>query len=261
VVQTTKESVPNATLVHTYQLPGASNPRVCDFDDMTLRVVKWHPSAHGLTATYSELVASRLGQLIEAPVVRGTVVYVEPELLPPELTTQAAHPVTQPFHVGFTYSPGKGFRSDDYAQIKNTMSLPAAAVQLAWLQVEDQEGEDHNQYLYQLEQVLPDKTTRKMNHFIVVDQAAICGTHDWSTATPQPSALYNLPSHLKSRVSMEAMEPVLDNVMSLDEEEIRSCFSSYPDGWDIKDHHINKVTEFVLERRDHLADVLRNNLV
>jgi hypothetical protein len=57
------------------------------------------------------------------------------------------------------------------------------------------------------------------------------------------------------------MEPVLDNVMSLDEEEIRSCFNSYPDGWDIKDHHINKVTEFVLERRDHLADVLRNNLV
>lgn len=256
-MQTTKESVPNATLVHAYQLPGASNPRVCDFDDMTLRVVKWHPSGHGFTATYSELVASRLGQLIEAPVVRGTVVYVEPDLLPPELTAQ----MVQPFHVGFTYSQGKGFRADDYAQIKNTMSLPAAAVQLAWLQIEDQEGEDHNQYLYQLEQVLPDKTTRKMNHFIVVDQAAICGTHDWSDATPQPNAPYNLPSHLKSRVSMDAMEPVLETVMSLDEEEIRSCFGSYPAGWDIKDHHVNKVTEFVLERRDHLADVLRNNLV
>lgn len=69
----TRESVPNAVYVFPHALPGASNPRVCDFDDMVLRVVKWHPSIHGLTSTYSELVASRLGQLIEAPVVRGMV--------------------------------------------------------------------------------------------------------------------------------------------------------------------------------------------
>ena len=61
---------------------GGSQPRFCDFDDMALRLVKWHPSRHGLTATYSELVASRLAQLIEAPVIRGTIVYVDLQLLP-----------------------------------------------------------------------------------------------------------------------------------------------------------------------------------
>ena len=255
----TRESIPNAAYVYPHPLPGASNPRVCDFDDMVLRVVKWHPSVHGLTSTYSELAASRLGQLIEAPVIRGTVTYVEPALLPPEMTSQAAQPVTQPFHVGFTYSPGEDFKEDDYAKIKNTPALPAAAVQLAWLQIADQEG--HNQYLYQLEQVLPDKTTRKMNHFIIVDQAAICGAHDWSNAHLQPEAEYNLPPHLRSKVSLDDIEPVLEDVMSLKEEDIRSCFNSHPSDWGITDDLVAKVTDFVLERRDHLSDVLERNLV
>ena len=59
---------------------GGSKPRVCDFDDKVRRLVKWHPSIHGLTATYSELVASRLGQLINVPVIRGTIVYVAKDL-------------------------------------------------------------------------------------------------------------------------------------------------------------------------------------
>ena len=132
---------------------------------------------------------------------------------------------------------------------------------MAWLQIADQEGEDHNQYLYQLEQVLPDKTTRKMNHFIIVDQAAICGHHNWSNQSLQPDADYTLPSHLKAQVDMDAMEPVLDSVMSLGEEEIRSCFGSYPDGWGITDQLAEKAAEFVLERRRHLSDVLQRNLV
>lgn len=159
----TRESVPNSTLVHPHELQGVTKARVCDFDDMVLRVVKWHPPPLGITSTYSELAASRLGQLIQAPVVRGTVVHVDPAQLPAELANQAA----QPFHVGFTYSPGDDFRPEDYNKIENTPALPAAAVQLAWLQIADQEG--HNQYLYQLEHVLPDKTTRKMSHFIIID--------------------------------------------------------------------------------------------
>ena len=69
--------------------------------------------------------------------------------------------------MGFTYAPGQDFSEADYANIQNTPALCAAAVELAWLQIADQEN--HNQYLYQLEQVLPDKTTRKMNHFVIVD--------------------------------------------------------------------------------------------
>lgn len=223
----TRQSVPNGTWVHTYALGGASDPRVCGFDDMVLRVVKWHPSIHGDTSTYSELAASRIGQLINAPVVRGIVVHVDPVLLPPELAGRPTQPITQPFHVGFTYAPGQDFRPEDYDKIKNTPALPAAAVQLAWLQIADQEN--HNQYLYQLEHVLPDRTTRKMNHFFIVDQAAVGGHHDWSNAHLQPDAPYNLPPHLKQRVSMDDIEPVLNDVMSLEEEAINSCFGSYPD--------------------------------
>lgn len=60
---------------------------------------------------------------------------------------------------------------------------------------------------------------------------------------------------------MEDAKPVLEDVMSLGEEEIVSCFGSYPDGWGIEDHHVDKVTEFILQRRDHLGDVLSNNLL
>jgi hypothetical protein len=152
----TEHSVPNATLAFPTALPnGGSQPRVCDFDDLVLRLVKWQPSNHGATATYSELAASRLGQLIEAPVLRALVVYVDMALLPGGLSGR----VKQPFHVGFTYSPGQNFTAADYAHIQNRSALPAAAVHLAWLKVGDQES--HNQYLFQLEQVLPDKLPEK----------------------------------------------------------------------------------------------------
>lgn len=256
VCQMVQQSIPNATMVYHAAFPnGGSAPRVCDFDDMVHRLVKWHPSSHGLTCTYSELIASRLGQLIGAPLVRGTVVYVDVALLPPDIAAR----VTQPFHVGFTYSPGQNFSPNDYDQLKNRGSFPAAAVHLAWLQVGDQGG--HNQYLYQLEQVLPDKTTRKMNHYILIDQAFICGSPDWSkNDLRDPAVPYTLPLHLKRYVTMAQVEPLLHAVELLDETEIRACFGSYPEGWGITDEHVQKVTTFILDRRRHLPDVLRANL-
>ena len=256
MVAVTKHAVPNATLVFPTAFPnGGSQPRVCDFDDMVLRLVKWHPSNHGLTATYSELIASRLGQLIEAPVVRGSVIYVDTALLPPEVAGR----VTQPFHVGFTFSPGQNFKEADYERIKNPAALPAAVVHLAWLQVGDQEG--HNQYLYQLERVLPDNTTRKMNHFILVDQAAICGCHDWSKAPmDKPQSPYNLPPHLNTKVTMSAVSPIVERVKSIPEETIRACFDGLPDDWSIGANQVQRVTEYLLSRRNHLGDILRTHL-
>jgi hypothetical protein len=252
----TKHSVPNATFVFPQALPnGGSAPRVCDFDDMVFRLVKWHPSNHGITSTYSELVASRLGQLIDAPVVRGTIVHVDMGLLPPEIAAR----VTQPFHVGFTYSPGQNFADSDYPNIRNTEALPAAAVLLAWLQVGDQES--HNQYLYQLEQVLPDKTTRKMNHFVLVDLAAICGQHDWSNlALDSPHTPHTLPPHLRRQVKMDRVRPVLQVVSDLTGEEIRECLNSYPASWGIGDSLTKKLAKYVLERRNHLPAILEANL-
>jgi hypothetical protein len=167
---------------------GGSAAHFCDFDDEVIRLVKWHPSAHGITATYSELVASRLGQLIEAPVVRGTVVHVDPDLLSLELQNKGV----QPFHVGFTHLEGQDFSEADYDAIDNKFSLPKAVVQLAWLQIEDQQG--HNQYLYRTEQVLPDNTRRKKSQFIIIDQAAMGGAHDWSGQDLRPDAAYSLPA-------------------------------------------------------------------
>ena len=76
--------------------------------------------------------------------MRGTVVYIDSDLLPQELQDKGA----QPFHVGFTHLEGQDFTEADYDAIDNKLSLPRAAVQLAWLQIEDQQG--HNQYLYRL---------------------------------------------------------------------------------------------------------------
>ncbi len=232
---------------------GGSGARFADFDDEIIRLVKWHPSAHGVTATYSELVASRLGQLIEAPVVRGTVVYVDPELLPPESRGQDP----QPFHVGFTHLEGQDFSDADYEAIDNEVALPRAAVQLAWLQIEDQQG--HNQYLYRTEQVLPDNTRRKRSEFVIIDQAAMCGSHDWSGQNLRPDAAYTLPAPLVSKISMDEIEPVLEQLSAVEEDDIRSCFDSRPDSWGITDSLANKATEFVLERREHLEGVLRAN--
>lgn len=233
---------------------GASGAQFCDFDDEIIRLCKWHPSVHGLTATYSELVASRLGQLIEAPVVRGTIVYVDPDLLPEPQGGEV-----QPFHVGFTHLDGQDFSEADYDAIDNKVALPRAAVQLAWLQIEDQQG--HNQYLYRTEQVLPDSTRRKKNEFVIIDQAAMCGAHDWSAQDLQPAAAYTLPASLVSRIAMEDVEPVLEELGTVDEDEIRSCFDSHPDGWGITDSLVDKASEFVLERREHLEGVLRANLL
>lgn len=250
-----QHSVPNATL-HLGQPtgePGASGARFWDFDDEVIRLVKWHPSVHGITSTYSELIASRLGQLFDAPVIRGTVVHIDPELLPPETVDQGA----QPFHVGFAYLEGSDFRDNDFDQIDNQLALPRAVVQLAWLQVADQEG--HNQYLYRAERFLPDGTQRKMKRFVVIDQAAIFGSHNWSSQDLQPSSEYMLPASLRSRVGMKALRPIVEELLSVEEGDIRACFDSRPDDWEISDELVSKGTDFVLERRQHLETILKSN--
>jgi hypothetical protein len=65
-----RHSVPNATLgLPGKPANGGSQPRFYDFDDGVTRLVKWWPSPHGNKACFNELVASRLGQLIDAPIL------------------------------------------------------------------------------------------------------------------------------------------------------------------------------------------------
>lgn len=72
-----RHAVPNATMgLPGRPVNGGSEPRFYEFDDGVTRLVKWHPSKHGAKACYNELVASRIGQLIGAPILRGCIVFV-----------------------------------------------------------------------------------------------------------------------------------------------------------------------------------------
>ena len=126
---------------------GGSNPRFYDFDDGVARLVKWCPSPHGSKPCLNELVASRLGQLVGAPIPRGGVVYVPDEVIPPEHRGVGGKPG---FHFGVARMEGENFiPASHYNEIANDSELPFAAVFLTWLVVGDQEG--HYQYLQRLE--------------------------------------------------------------------------------------------------------------
>jgi hypothetical protein len=231
---------------------GGSNPRTYDFDDQVIRVVKWQPSGHGLTSTCSELAASRIGLLYDAPVIRGTVVWIPPEQIPAEAATTGC------LHVGFTYLSGQNFHASDYPKIKNAHALPAAGVQLAWLRIGDQES--HNQILWNTERLLPDRTSRQTNHFILVDQAALFGRHDWSDGDlGEVDAPYSLPGHLVNQLTMDQIEPTLAVIEALSDDDIFECFSDWPDLWGLASELPEKAARYLRDRRHNLADILKAN--
>jgi hypothetical protein len=102
-----QHSVPNATLgLPGKPIDGGSQPRFYEFDDAVTRLVKWSPSPHGNKACFNELVASRLGQLIDAPILRGIIVYVSDEIIPMDHRAEGAKPG---FHFAVTRMPGENF--------------------------------------------------------------------------------------------------------------------------------------------------------
>ena len=221
-----RHSVPNAI----YGLPGkpangGSNPRFYEFDDGPTRLVKWHPSGHGAKACYNELIASRLGQLIGAPILRGGVVYVPKEIIPGEHLAVGAK---EGFHFGVYMMDGGNFvPSQHYADIENTSQLPYAAVFLAWLAVGDQEG--HNQYLQQLE-IAGVKTKR----FKLVDMGYMFGSPGWTKASiTNVHDQYKIPIHLAEKLSFEKLKPAIGELQAIDDESIRQCFDDCPEEWDI----------------------------
>ena len=100
-----------------------------------------------------------------------------------------------------------------------------------------------------------------MNHFILIDQAAICGAHDWTNADlSNVAAPYILPPHMKKQIAFSDVEPLVEEIKLLAEEDIHACFDSCPDEWAITDVMVNKATEFLVKRRAHLAKVLQDSL-
>lgn len=140
-----RHAVPNAIAIMPGRPPNSgTDARYFDFDDSVVRIVKWHPSNHGHKACFNELMGSRLGVLMGAPVVRGCVVFLPSESLP-----KVAYP-PQPaegFHFAATYLPNETFVPEEhFPSIDNHSELAAAAVMLIWFKVGDQFG--HNQLLH-----------------------------------------------------------------------------------------------------------------
>ena len=194
------------------------------------RLVKWHPSSHGAKACYNELVASRLGQLIGAPILRGGVVYVPDEIIPADHRPIGA---VAGFHFGVTRMEGENFVPvQHYTEIENTSELPFAAVHLAWLAVADQEG--HNQYLQRLEirrEGYPPAMTKR---FKLVDMGQMFGGAAWTAASVSavPPA-YALPGHLAAKLTLEKLAAAINAVKGLPAGAIQACFADCPDEWNI----------------------------
>jgi hypothetical protein len=206
-----RHSVPNATLgLPGKPVNGGSQPRFYDFDDGVTRLVKWHPSRHGSKACYNELIASRLGQLIDAPILRGIVVYVPDEIIPADHRADGATPG---FHFAVTRMLGENFIAPGhYAEIENSLQLSAAAVHLAWLAVGDQQG--HNQYLQRLEYE-EHGVLKKTKRFKLIDMGQMFGDWNWSAASVAAvHTSYQLPIHLVPHLTIASLQPALDQIVA-----------------------------------------------
>jgi hypothetical protein len=246
-----KQSVPNAILgLPGRPVNGGSNPRFYDFDDGVTRLVKWHPSQHGVKACYNELVASRLGQLIGSPILRGGVVYVPPEIIPPDHKAIGA---IAGFHFGVFMMDGTNFiPAHHYIDIANASELPFAAVFLAWLAVADQEG--HNQFLQQVE--VAGTITKR---FKLVDMGFMFGNPSWSEANVRIlHTSYSIPQHLALQLSLVKLKPAIEALKLIPDNVVGDCFNDYPDDWNIVSADRDAAVARICEARDSIESIIRN---
>lgn len=246
-----RHSVPNATVGFPGKpANGGSNPRFYDFDDGVPRLVKWHPSGHGAKACYNELVASRLGQLISAPMLRGCVVYVPDDVIPADHKSFGAK---AGFHFAVTRLVGENFVPvRHYAEIENTSELPTAAVLLAWLAIGDQEG--HNQYL-QRETRDDQGTAKATKRFLLVDMGQMFGNWNWTGDTPHNS--YRIPSHIVDKVSTLSLSPAIVQLKNVSDEDIRACFEDRPSGWNVTDADVDAGIRRAVAARDEIESIIK----
>ena len=223
-----KNTIPNAlrSLPGVIQ-NGGSSPRFYEFDDGIARLVKWHPSPHGIRVCFNELVASRLAQLLDVPLLRGCVVYVADVVIPADQKQFAK----EGFHFAVYRMKGSNYlHAKHHSVVCNPDSFPLAAAFLAWLQVADQEG--HNQFKQETEDPADPKNARYL--YRLADMGFIFGignAANWTAATLGKSDGYTLPSHLASKVTVDQIAAVISEIESLPEADIRQCFEDIPDEW------------------------------
>ncbi|MGA2232896.1 MAG: hypothetical protein ABSH22_18505 [Tepidisphaeraceae bacterium] len=226
-----QHAVPNAvTGLPGKPTNGGSSPRFYDFDDGVVRLVKWHPCPHGSKGCFNELVASRLGQLIDSPILRGSIVYVPDDIIPAD-----HRPIGRAgFHFAVTRMRGENFLpAQHYAEIENSAQLAAAAIHLAWLHVEDQQS--HNQFLQRLETGGPNPAADSDRRlFRLIDMGFMFGNANWDAARvallPQQ---YVLPRHLADKLTMTVVDSAIAALHAIPDANIRACFDDVPPEWTI----------------------------
>jgi hypothetical protein len=230
---------------------GGSGPRFYDFDDGVTRLVKWFPSGHGAKMCFNELIASRLGQLIDAPILRGCVVYVRKDIIPSDHLPEAK----PGFQFGVARMQGDNFRPvDHYNEIENRDELASAAVLLAWLDVADHEG--HNQFLQRLEKRLVG-ARRTGAMFRLIDMGWAFGDGDWRAETVAGvSDSYRLPRHMADKLCWDEVQAAIDVLQSVPEQDIRDCVADIPSDWAIPETDIAAVTARILEARAGIRDII-----
>jgi hypothetical protein len=247
-----RHTVPNAVMGFPGRpRDGGSRPRFYHFDDDVTRLVKWHPSVQGPKACYNELVASRLGQLIGAPILRGVVVYVPDAIIPADHRADGA---TAGFHFAATMMEGDNFLpTQHYGEIENSSQLPSAAVHLAWLNVGDQQS--HNQFLQRRDARPggPGKTVR----FMLIDMRFMFGGPAWVGSTLQPHTSYALPPHLADKLTLAKLQPTLDALRGAPDAAIRDCFESRPAEWNITDQDVAQGIAVAIHGRDRIDEIIK----
>ncbi len=246
--------VPNATLALPDRPPdGGSRPRFYDFDDGVTRLVKWHPSVQNYAkGCYNELVASRLGALIGAPLLRGTVVYVGDDVIPPDQRRDGA---VVGFHFATMRMRGRNFRpTPHYPRIRNKAELPNAAVLLAWLAVGDAERNIYFQHTVVTNRV---GARRRSDRFTLIDMGMAFGTHCWSAAAvAEPHAAYTLPKHMLPHLTRANLAPAIARLQALTRDDIVACIADRPAEWVIAAADVAALEQRLIASRDTIARIL-----
>jgi hypothetical protein len=200
------------------------------------------------------LVASRLGQLIEAPILRGGVVYVADEVIPPDHRTIGAKPG---FHFGVPRMEGENFvPASHYSEIENSAALPFAAVFLTWLAVGDQEG--HNQYLQRAEVQDATGQSRTTRRFRLIDMGQMFGDFNWRAETlANAPAGYKLPSHMVSKLTLAQLKPALEQLRAVVPDDIRACFEECPPDWGTPERDKQAAITRLIASRDNVEEILK----
>jgi hypothetical protein len=177
---------------------------------------------------------------------------VEREVIPPEHKAEAAKPG---FHFGVTRMPGENFVAPGhYAEIANSSQLPAAAVQLAWLSVGDQQG--HNQYLQNVERE-EQGVAKKTKHFKLIDMGQMFGNFTWTAASlANVHTTYQLPAHMIPHLTKVKLQPTFDQLAAVADAMIEECFLDCPETWNVPDADKAAGARYAIQAKKVIADIV-----